>query len=106
MGANFFGRYQDGADAERAFESAAADPDDRCEEHVLGYDEDGPTTYPCGAPVHHTDTGYSCEAGHAYTYAEVRHAQGWDYADDAVEAEHLRHAGVIGVRPGDGRPWL
>ncbi|MCX4826659.1 hypothetical protein OG883_44265 [Streptomyces sp. NBC_01142] len=83
-----------------------ADADDRCLDLVAGYDEDGPTAYECGALVRHTETGYSCARGHAYTYAAHREAEGWDYASDPVEAELLGRAGVIGVRPDDGRPWL
>ncbi|MFF4933167.1 hypothetical protein ACFY2H_30405 [Streptomyces griseofuscus] len=80
--------------------------DSRCDQLIAGYDEDGPTAYECGAPVHHTDTGYSCDRGHAYTYAACRAAEGWDYASDRVEAELLARAGVVGVRPDDGRPWV
>jgi hypothetical protein len=82
------------------------DVDDRCDELVAGHDEDGPTAYECGAPLRRTETGYSCGRGHAYTYAAYREAEGWDYASDPVEAELLARAGVVGVRPGDARPWL
>lgn len=80
--------------------SADDSPDESCGDLVHGYDEDGRTTYECGAPLHHTPTGYHCGKGHAYTYAAARHDQGWDYADDPVEAQLLAQAGVIGVPPG------
>ncbi|MFE0373393.1 hypothetical protein [Streptomyces tendae] len=87
-------------------ERGSSDIEDRCHDLVEGYDEDGPTAYECGAPVRHTETGYGCARGHSYTYAVHREAEGWDYASDPVEAELLGRAGVIGVRPSDGRPWL
>ncbi|KFG71509.1 hypothetical protein [Streptomyces mutabilis] len=83
-----------------------AEAQEQCSDLVQGYDEDGPTAFECGAPLRHTDSGYSCARGHSYTYAAVRAAEGWDYASDAVEAALLGHAGVIGIRPDDGRPWL
>ncbi|MFI1312917.1 hypothetical protein ACH4TS_22650 [Streptomyces albidoflavus] len=82
-----------------------AEPDEQCHDLVSGYDEDGPTAFGCGAPLRHTESGYRCAHGHSYTYAADRAAEGWDYASDAVEAELLGRAGVVGVRPGDGRPW-
>jgi hypothetical protein len=95
------------SDAPLGQEDAVDDAgDDRCDQLVAGYDEDGPTAYECGARVHHTATGYGCARGHSYTYAASRAAEGWDYASDPVESELLARAGVIGVRPGDGRPWL
>ena len=83
-----------------------AETHEQCHDLVSGYDEDGPATFECGAPLRHTESGYSCARGHSYTYAADRAAEGWDYASDAVEAALLGRAGVIGVRPGDGRPWL
>lgn len=80
--------------------------DETCGDLVPGYDEDGPTAVECGAPLHHTQRGYHCDRGHSYTYSSVRHAEGWDYADDAAEAAQLAQAGVIGVQPSDSRPWL
>lgn len=43
----------------------------------------------CGAKVTVTDRGYTCAAGHGYVYAEVRHAEGWDYAEDEGDARAL-----------------
>lgn len=87
-------------------DGVTADRDETCSDLVAGYDEDGPTAYECGAPLHHTASGYHCDKGHSYTYSAVRHAEGWDYADDATEAALLAQAGVVGVRPSDSRPWL
>ncbi|MEW1760319.1 hypothetical protein AB0393_27895 [Streptomyces cyaneofuscatus] len=92
------------SDSQRA--ARTDDADEYCGDLVAGYDEDGPTAYECGAPVRHTTTGYRCARGHAYTYAVHREAEGWDYASDPVEAGLLARAGVLGVRPGDSRPWL
>ncbi|MGW9032911.1 hypothetical protein ACWGQ5_55170 [Streptomyces sp. NPDC055722] len=97
----------DDAPSDAEAPTAAADElEDTCGELVFGYDEDGPTAYPCGAPLRYTETGYDCAKGHSYTYAEHRHAQGWDYASDQVEARLLAQVGVVGVRPDDSRPWL
>ena len=48
----------------------------------------------CGAPVTETDRGWTCARGHGHVYAEVRYAEGWDYAEDAGEAELLARAGT------------
>ncbi|TLQ39198.1 hypothetical protein [Streptomyces marianii] len=85
-------------------ESAPDGLDDTCGELVSGYDEDGPTAHECGAPLHHTENGYTCSRGHSYTYAACRAAEGWDYASDPVEAELLARAGVIGVYLYNSRP--
>jgi len=41
----------------------------------------GVVVVPCGAHAFITDRGWGCEAGHEHVTAEVRHAEGWDYAD-------------------------
>ncbi|MFG2211918.1 hypothetical protein [Streptomyces sp. NPDC048638] len=82
------------------------DTGEPCGDLIAGYDEDGPTAFECGALVRHTETGYRCSRGHSYTYAVHREAEGWDYASDPAEAELLGRAGVLGVHPGDGRPWV
>jgi len=87
-------------------EGITDEPDETCGDLVAGYDEDGPTAYECGAPLHHTGSGYHCDRGHSYTYSSVRHAEGWTYADDPTEAALLAQAGVVGVRPSDACPWL
>lgn len=48
----------------------------------------------CGAPVTDTDRGWTCTAGHGHVYAEVRRAEGWDYAEDAGDVRNLTAAGV------------
>jgi hypothetical protein len=50
----------------------------------------------CGAPtrMRADGTGYDCANGHEHTYAEARQAQGWDYAEDAMEAAYLAKYGT------------
>lgn len=48
----------------------------------------------CGAEAIVTDRGFTCAAGHEHTYAEIRHAEGWDYAEDPDEAARLARAGT------------
>lgn len=60
--------------------------------------EDGPVVEDCGAEAVYDDHGYACSAGHSHVHAEVRYAQGWDYAEDDGEAARLVKAGVIPVR--------
>ena len=59
---------------------------------------DGPeyTVVDCGAPctARADGSGWDCESGHEYTTLEARHAQRWDYAEDAVEAGRLAGAGI------------
>lgn len=53
-------------------------------------DEDGRQIIDeCGADAIGTQTGWSCAAGHSYVDMETRHAQGWDYAEDAEEAASM-----------------
>lgn len=56
----------------------------------------------CGATTIHTDRGWSCADGHSHVYAEARHQEGWDYAEDKEEAYVLAHFGTTPVRM-DGR---
>lgn len=60
------------------------------------YDEDGgyDSVAECGADAVVTDRGWSCAAGHAHVTAEARHAEGWDYAEEAGEALAMVGAGV------------
>jgi len=67
-----------------------------------GYTEDGEVIRDCAADVTFTDTGWSCQAGHEHVTAEVRHAQGWDYAADAEEAALLRKHGTDAVHISGG----
>lgn len=62
------------------------------------YDEDGaPIIETCGADAQETDRGWGCTAGHEHVSAEIRAAEGWDYADDEDEARLLRSHGVDAV---------
>jgi hypothetical protein len=59
----------------------------------------------CGASAVITDRGFYCEAGHEHVDQQARMAEGWDYAEDAGEAETMARAGV---EPHDmqGRIWM
>lgn len=64
----------------------------------VSYTEDGPMTtiVDCGAlswPLP-GGRGWACEAGHEHVTAEVRAAEGWEYAEDQREARRLEKAGV------------
>lgn len=48
----------------------------------------------CGAEAIFTDRGFECAAGHSHVVAEVRSAEGWDYAEDHGEAEILAKWGT------------
>lgn len=64
-----------------------------------GWNEDGEEIIEdCGALAFETARGWHCEAGHAHVAAEVRHAEGWEYAHDEIEAERMERAGVAAVR--------
>jgi hypothetical protein len=52
----------------------------------------------CGAEVAYDDHHWVCAAGHEHTSAELREAEGWDYADGPEEAAMLASVGV------DARP--
>ncbi len=53
-------------------------------------DEDGQQIIrDCAAETIFTETGWSCADGHSYVDMETRHRQGWDYAEDAQEAESM-----------------
>ena len=56
--------------------------------------EDGLYVVECGALSWEDERGYGCAAGHDHVYAEVRDAEGWDYASDAQEAEMMRRNGL------------
>lgn len=63
------------------------------------YDDGTTYAYPCDAPTRYTDEhgSYECLSGHGHVPAEVRQAEGWDYASDAEEAAYLRRNGVDAV---------
>lgn len=71
---------------------------------VEHYTEDGVSARDCGAPAWETPTGWRCRDGHEHVRAEVRYAQGWEYAEDAEEARHMARNGVRPVRM-DGTEW-
>lgn len=48
----------------------------------------------CGAEAIYDDRGFTCDAGHSHVRAEIRNAEGWEYAEDADEASRLTKAGV------------
>lgn len=48
----------------------------------------------CGAEAIVDSRGFTCAVGHGHVYAEIRHAEGWEYAEDADEAMRLVRAGV------------
>ncbi len=72
------------------------------------YDDGSAFTYECGLPSRftpqHGEGSYACDGGHDHVPAEVREAQGWDYAADEDEAALLARAGVRPVQM-DGKPF-
>jgi hypothetical protein len=56
----------------------------------------------CGAPAWETARGWECQDGHGHVYAEIRDAEGWDYAADSDEAGLLAGAGVDPVAMNGG----
>ena len=64
--------------------------------------EDGPAIVECGADAIWDDRGFECAAGHSHVTAEHRRAEGWDYAEDEVEAQRMAARGTIPVQM-DGR---
>ncbi|HET6354679.1 hypothetical protein [Streptomyces sp.] len=84
--------------------TSVPEDDERCGWLVEFDTEDGPASRDCGAAVHTTHSGWSCERGHSHTYADVRAAEGWDYAHDEQEAALLGRAGIYAVRM-DGHPF-
>lgn len=61
---------------------------------LADYDE-GPQVVPCGAASWADERGWYCEDGHSHIWSEVRHAEGWEYAADPLEAKLLASAGVF-----------
>jgi hypothetical protein len=51
---------------------------------------------PCRAHAVATDRGWTCEAGHEHVVAEVRRAEGWDYAEDSDVRGLIAH-GIVPV---------
>lgn len=60
-----------------------------------GYNEDGePIILDCGAAAWADDWGWHCEAGHEHASLETQDREGWSYASDEEEAQHLARYGV------------
>lgn len=70
----------------------------------VGHDEDGAVIRECGAESWEMEggRGYECAFGHSHVSAEVRAAEGWDYASDAEEATRMRRNGIDAVGPDGG----
>ena len=70
------------------------------------YDDGSRYTFPCEAPARFTperaEGSYACTRGHDHIPAEVRYAEGWDYAADEDEAELLRRHGTQAVAMNGG----
>lgn len=66
-----------------------------CDWHVMVPTEDGPQAMACyqisGAVAWETDRGWECESGHEHVRAEVRDAEGWDYAEDDGDVKALAY---------------
>lgn len=65
------------------------------------YDDGSIYTYECLAPARFTpergEGAFECSNGHDFIPPQVRYAEGWDYAEDAEEAAHLRKHGIDAV---------
>ncbi len=48
----------------------------------------------CGADAIYDGRGFECVAGHSHVAADVRQAEGWDYAEYRGEAAALVRAGT------------
>lgn len=54
----------------------------------------------CDAELVYSDRGWLCAAGHEHVTAEVRDAEGWDYAQDAYDSAVITQAGRQAVPMG------
>lgn len=57
------------------------------------------------ATIRPDGSGFDCKAGHEHTNAQARQEQGWDYAEDALEAAYLAKHGTEPRQLRDGSPW-
>lgn len=48
----------------------------------------------CGAEAIVSERGFECAVGHSHVYADIRRAEGWEYAEDGDEALRLAKSGV------------
>jgi len=74
----------------------------RCDWLVERQSEDGPVIVECGADAIWDDWGFECAAGHSHVTAEQRRAEGWDYAEDDMEAKRMAAHGIVPMQM-DGR---
>lgn len=63
------------------------------------------TIVECGSLAWEHERGWECETGHEHITAEVRHREGWEYAECREEAAQLAKVGVASVDM-QGRPWI
>lgn len=68
------------------------------------YDDGSTFTFECGAPTREVNSlgCTACDNGHEHVPAQVRAAQGWDYAADEGEAALLREHGAQAVAMNGG----
>ena len=59
----------------------------------------------CGAEAIYTDRGFECAAGHSHVSMYARQAEGWDYAEDEIEAGRMARAGVEPRDMATGAPF-
>jgi hypothetical protein len=57
------------------------------------------------ATIRADGSGFDCTAGHEHTNAQARWEQGWDYAEDAMEAAYLAKYGTEPRTMAHGAPW-
>ena len=56
--------------------------------------EEQTLTEDCGAEAIYSDRGFTCDVGHSHVNIQYRRNEGWDYAEDAMEAKRLTAAGT------------
>ena len=83
-----------------------------CDWMVATVDCDGgPCVVSCyvltGAMSWDTDRGWECESGHEHVNTEVRHAEGWDYAENDGDVKALALGGLmpVGMDGGSYSNW-
>ena len=83
-----------------------------CDWMVATVDCDGgPCVVSCytltGAMSWDTDRGWECESGHEHVHTEVRHAEGWDYAENDGDVKALALGGLmpVGMDGGSYSNW-
>lgn len=82
-----------------------------CDWQVQVLTEDGYVVRSCydetGAVLWETARGSVCESGHEHVRMEVRHAEGWDYAEDDGDVRSLAAGGLmpVGMDGGSYTNW-